>query len=293
MKFQTLMLETSGIDPLNSLTIASAAMNVYRTLCVRETWQFINIHGNPQTIFKYQGKWVDENDRPVNAPSSKPIFISTPLAHVPQENYLTCDQFSKISIYWLENEIDYLKSIGKPCNIIHAMNGNEKIIRVKESNLKADGYLPHPQDPINGKGTVYLFHGCIFHGCPKCFPKNRFTQQQTLTKMNHNRAFQITAEKTLKLKEAGYTVIEMWECNFKLTPAMKNKHDFKDRLKVRDSFFGGRTSAIKLHHTCAHDEEIHYVDFTSLYPFVNKTKRYPVGHPEIITHNFGDIHDYF
>ena len=55
--------------------------------------------------------------------------------------------------------------------------------------------------------------------------------------MTHNRAFQITAEKTLKLKNAGYTVIEMWECNFKLTPAMKNKHDFTDRLKVRDSFF--------------------------------------------------------
>ena len=86
MKFQTLMLETSGIDPLNSLTIASAAMTVYRTLCVRETWQFINIHGTPQTIFKYQGKWVDENDRPVKSPSSKPIFISTPIAHLPQEN---------------------------------------------------------------------------------------------------------------------------------------------------------------------------------------------------------------
>ena len=60
-------------------------------------------------IFKYQGKWVDENDQPVNAPSSKSVFISTPLAHVPQENCLTGDQISKISIYWLENEIDYFR----------------------------------------------------------------------------------------------------------------------------------------------------------------------------------------
>lgn len=30
-------------------------------------------------------------------------------------------------------------------------------------------------------------------------------------------------------------------------------------------------------------EKIHYVDVTSLYPWVNKTALYPVGHPQIIT----------
>lgn len=34
---------------------------------------------------------------------------------------------------------------------------------------------------------------------------------------------------------------------------------------------------------------IHYVDFTSLYPFVNKTYQYPVGNPEIITRDFSDF----
>ena len=31
----------------------------------------------------------------------------------------------------------------------------------------------------------------------------------------------------------------------------------------------------------------------SLYPYVNKYSRYPEGHPNIITWNFGDIRDYF
>lgn len=33
----------------------------------------------------------------------------------------------------------------------------------------------------------------------------------------------------------------------------------------------------------AKGEQIHYVDVTSLYPWVNKTATYPVGHPQIIT----------
>ena len=36
-----------------------------------------------------------------------------------------------------------------------------------------------------------------------------------------------------------------------------------------------------------------YVDFTSLYPWCNKSTRMVVGHPEIITENFQDISAYF
>ena len=32
-------------------------------------------------------------------------------------------------------------------------------------------------------------------------------------------------------------------------------------------------------------EEKKYVDVTLLYPFINTTGEYPVGHPEIITHS--------
>ncbi|XP_033103137.1 uncharacterized protein LOC117105940, partial [Anneissia japonica] len=40
------------------------------------------------------------------------------------------------------------------------------------------------------------------------------------------------------------------------------------------------------------NETIKYVDFTSLYPFVNKVGIYPIGHPIIITEHFKDITEY-
>ena len=45
--------------------------------------------------------------------------------------------------------------------------------------------------------------------------------------------------------------------------------------------------------TANEQEKIKYVDFMSLYPWVNKYCQYPVGHSTIITKNFGDIKDYF
>uniref|UniRef100_H3ANZ5 DNA-directed DNA polymerase n=1 Tax=Latimeria chalumnae TaxID=7897 RepID=H3ANZ5_LATCH len=36
-----------------------------------------------------------------------------------------------------------------------------------------------------------------------------------------------------------------------------------------------------------------YFDVTSLYPYVNKTKKYPMGHPTIIYDNVGDVKQYF
>ena len=52
-------------------------------------------------------------------------------------------------------------------------------------------------------------------------------------------------------------------------------------LNPRDSFFGGTTNGVRLHCVAAAGDEIHYVDINSLYPYVNKTKTYPVGHPQI------------
>ncbi|GIX98241.1 DNA-directed DNA polymerase [Caerostris extrusa] len=63
----------------------------------------------------------------------------------------------------------------------------------------------------------------------------------------------------------------------------------QDRLNPRDAFFGGRTNALKLFY----EGSAKYVDFTSLYPWVNKYCVYPIGHPEIITKDFKDVDSYF
>lgn len=98
-----------------------------------------------------------------------------------------------------------------------------------------------------------------------------------------------TRKITQNLVDSGHVVVEKWECEFK--EAIKGDAEaqalyasFKqfDRLQPRDAFFGGRTNAIKLFHDCeGTDDEIRYVDFTSLYPYVCKYGKYPIGHPEI------------
>lgn len=78
--------------------------------------------------------------------------------------------------------------------------------------------------------------------------------------------------------------------------AFVNSLSFVDLLNPRDAFCGGKTSAIKLYHHIDADkgEELRYYDFTSLYPLVNKTGRYPVGHPEFISQpGHTDISDYY
>ena len=69
---------------------------------------------------------------------------------------------------------------------------------------------------------------------------------------------------------------------------------FTDPLNPRDAFCGGRTNAVKLYHHVTPTQKIHYIDVTSLYPWVNKTCVYPKGHPRFIsTPGHTDIHPYF
>ena len=53
-------------------------------------------------------------------------------------------------------------------------------------------------------------------------------------------------------------------------------------LNTKEALFGGRTGAATLYSKTTEDEEISYVDYTSLYPWVNKYGTYPLGHPTIL-----------
>ncbi|XP_055341431.1 uncharacterized protein LOC129590302 [Paramacrobiotus metropolitanus] len=64
-------------------------------------------------------------------------------------------------------------------------------------------------------------------------------------------------------------------------------------INPRDAFYGGRTNATKLFHSVKDDEKIRYFDLCSEYPYVNKNKRYPIGHPTIINRDFDAIANYF
>ena len=109
-----------------------------------------------------------------------------------------------------------------------------------------------------------------------------------------------TILKKTSIKALGYKYVTKWDHKFqqqiKATPALKKmimSQPITTRLNPRDSFFGGRVNAARLHHKITDDESIQYVDFTSLYPAVNKYDKYPVGHPDIIVNDFKTIDKYF
>ena len=58
----------------------------------------------------------------------------------------------------------------------------------------------------------------------------------------------------------------------------------QEPLDPNEAFFGGRTNAVWLYVRVDEflGEEIRYYDYSSLYPYVNKTGKYPVAHPEFI-----------
>jgi hypothetical protein len=107
--------------------------------------------------------------------------------------------------------------------------------------------------------------------------------------------YALTLEKERILKEMGFEYVSIWEHEFRQqlrdNPELSDHVallDLQERLDPRESFFGGRTGATRLHYKADIEagEIIQYVDFTSLYPWVNKYGRYPVGHPEIIVDGF-------
>ena len=113
--------------------------------------------------------------------------------------------------------------------------------------------------------------------------------------------YRITKQREEYLKAKGYNLVTIWECEFDQfkksdLDMIEFSRNFKmtDRLCPRDAFFGGRTEAVSTYFRARESEEGHYMDFTSLYSWVNKYGTYPIGHPYIITDNFSsNINDYY
>ena len=177
--------------------------------------------------------------------------------------------------------------------IKHVRNGGEQTVQTSTKLYFVDGF-----DPVTR--IVYEFNGCIFHGCTTCYPvrdvKNYAAPDRTVEEL-----YQATLAKRMDLLQAGFNVLEIWECQWdhevQTNAAVKNflaSFDLVKPLEPRDAFFGGRTGAVSLHAVAGEGEEIRYCDITSLYPWVNKTCEYPIGHPHIITQPIDQsIHSYF
>ena len=184
---------------------------------------------------------------------------------------------SKVAMQWL-----YLKDLELGGNRIkHTRNGGEQVLLLKGGKVHVDGY-----DPVTK--TVFEFHGCEWHGCPKCKPLGRQKTAFHHPDRTIEENYRTTQWKIQLLKEAGYNVEEKWECDFK--KELKESKELQEKvnnmswvtpLDPRDAFYGGRTGLSKAYYSAEECEEILYNDFTSLYPTINKYGVYPIGHPDV------------
>ena len=103
--------------------------------------------------------------------------------------------FGQMAVQWLTWE-----GAKNGCAIRHQVNGREKRI----GKLPVDGWCPETR-------TAYQFHGCFFHGCPKCYDQNETNSMNGKTMAT---LLEKTRCNTAYLRR-HVEVVEMWECEWK------------------------------------------------------------------------------
>ena len=192
-------------------------------------------------------------------------------------------RYSMKGVRWLQ-----MIAFSHGIHIRHALNNRGE---VKIGPYYVDGYCKE-------NNTVYEFLGCWFHGCPHCF-KSTTVNAYNLKSMQE--LYDTTQTRLQWLQSQGYLVETQWECEFDKTclvdPVYRRRAQLlyygQDPITPREALFGGRTNAVKLYHEVSGDQEIKYADICSLYPFVNKYREYPIGHPKILSQEqIGPVEQY-
>ena len=211
---------------------------------------------------------------------------------IPSNNYVSRMNTSHKAIAFLEYESHRLGYV--PIRHAGTAEGEKRLL-----GIAVDGYMSDPEE------RVYIFSGCFFHACKKCYPSHMdhpFHQGQKMCEV-----FQNYQQRLAPLKD-NYNVIEIWEHEYdhmiKTNPEFSDfvsnldleRHRF---IKPRDALLGGRVEVIRTFYDCkanSSPSELHYRDAISLYPKVLRDSKMPKGHPtlyHITTDKIGDISEYF
>ena len=173
-----------------------------------------NIVGGPAIIFhRYHEKRVtrirggEELCRAIVGYDANALYLWALMQDMPtgwytrrrEENGFRPQQaqpFGQMAVQWLNRE-----SERTGLSIRHQANGREKRI----GKLSVDGWCPETH-------TAYQFHGCYFHGCPKCH-----ADPEEINAVNGKTMAVLLADtkKHTAYLRRHVNVIEMWECAWK------------------------------------------------------------------------------
>jgi len=195
---------------------------------------------------------------------------------IPDGGYSCNNNNSKRALLWLliVEQID-------GCRIMQPRNGRE--YKPPElAKYSVDGYCPETK-------IIYELFGCFWHG-HSCQP---FRDVSTMSGYTLTERYETTMSRLEQITQAGYQIMIQWECEFDGAGLMNQKPELlthpiveQSPLHNRDDLYGCRTEAMRLHYKASENETIQYVDVMSLYPYICKYSKFPIGHRFI---HVGDV----
>uniref|UniRef100_A0A914NUC2 DNA-directed DNA polymerase n=1 Tax=Meloidogyne incognita TaxID=6306 RepID=A0A914NUC2_MELIC len=166
------------------------------------------------------------------------------LGLVPERGYDNADNQSKLALKFLNW---YATENNVNIQTAYSEGGEKKI-----GNYRVDGWIEEQQLAIE-------VNGCAWHGCSRCYPHDN-----TILPNGKSAGKQRELDKKRMdfIKQHNINIEVYWECGIK-------------------NMLSGRTGPLKLFFAPSQGEVISYYDVTSLYPYINVTTKYPIGHPKV------------
>ena len=192
LTFKRLFEEKTGFNPFEHVTIASACnrdLHMNRMIPNRITSEPVGGWGNH--INQSQGalEWLTWHDHQLRQKA---------LDQLSDEDLQARDMMARAyPDHPHPSHRHYIQHVG---------NAGE--YHVPGTTFNVDGFCQE-----TNTNTIYEFHGCFWHGCPKCFPV-RDEPRLRLCNRTMNDVYQKTQQKMEQLRAKGYRIEKMWQCEW-------------------------------------------------------------------------------
>ena len=177
------------------------------------------------------------------------------------------------------DQLDFMDSHYAPVRqpILRHARSTDGEFKIPESRYSVDGYDA-------STNTVYEFHGCFWHGCPKCHPQRTKTHQRLLG-VNMEGVYKRTQRKMSFLRSKGYGVVEMRECEWTrmkkedpdVMEFMSGRNSVQDPLNPRDAFYEGKNQCRQVVPSCHWKGKNQVLRFYVVVPVGQQNPRIPCG----------------